>query len=349
VTATLFLTDELTALLRPGEGPALGPAMVGRRGVLKADAARILGELGEGGEVVACLPPSWISCQVLRVRATIGRRVTHTDVSDALEAALKRSGAKDMAVVCGEPAQIFLDGEAVRGSPVGQSGQLLEVEVAALLTSLDKLNALEKMTAEAGYDLKGVMAAEEAAAAAVTPNEGQRSNLCILDRWHSKLIGFQGEALAISTTVAIGAGHLTSDVAVTFNLDDAKAATRVDKALLGRLAENEGETDHVVSARLDEIASLIGEAARTAGLAETPSLLVGLPVTKKVQTVFAAQGLAVRGPKLEIKKTDPPFLAFAEAAGGLASGAVPRTAATALQLSAASQRSTIWDWLKRNF
>lgn len=349
MTQLLFLSDHVTAFGGADGEPVTTESLLGRKGRLRAKASEILKELNREGDVVVCLPPCGTSCQTLRVRAPIGRQVSHTDLADALEAALKKAGGDSLAVICAEPSRVLLDGEEVTGSPVGKPAQTLEVEITAFLSPLSFLAALEGAAQDAGLTLKGVMAMEEAASASLSSGEGGKPPLVFVDLWHTKIVGFAGDAMAASTTIPIGSGHIASDLAVTFSISDQEAEDLARQILLGRTSKKTEDKAHVVEARLDELAQKTAEAVGKAGIAVEDPILVGIAPTPKVVEAFGRYGLSVRSPRLELKKTDPPPLTLVPGAIQIAAGAVPRSAATALQLAAPKERSGPLRWLLRNF
>jgi hypothetical protein len=358
VTHTLFLGETVTAFQSSDDGELLlGDAIIERKGGYAASASGVLSSFGAEGEVVVCLPPRASLCQSFRVETELGRRVTHTDLSDGLAAALRQAGGESHAVICAEPSEVLIDGQHVEGSAVGREAGRFEMVVTAFISPLKTLARLEKVCAASGLRLTGVMALEEAAAAGFAIKGEPRPPLLLIDRWSSVAMVFSGEGTARSATIPVGSGHLASDLAVTFGLEPEDAAATAQTLLLDRQSGDKDEEWHVLSARLDEIATKLAEALGTAqpdgpvpaAGKDGAVLLVGLPTSPRVVRSFLDQGIKVRAPRGEIAKTDPWPLAFAEAAVKLAQGAVPRTAATALQLSAPEEKSGPLDWLLRNF
>lgn len=345
---TLFLSGYLTAISGEDGSFLRGPGIFGRRGRLRGDAAETLAELGVEGEVVACLPASATSCQVLRVTAQIGRRVSHTDLSDALENAMSRAGTEGSAVICAEPGRVLIDGAEVMGSAVGKAAQNFDVDVTAFISDLAILASIEKACAAAGMRLVGVMACEEAFAAALASpaEDGQRVILC--DRWYTKLLRLDGTHVAASTTVPIGPGHLADDLGLTFSLKPAKAEECARRLLLGRSHLDEEPMIPVVRARLDEWVSSVADAAVQAGISIDGARLVGIAATPVVTDAFKSVGAHVFGAEKLIARTDPAIFALADGARSRASGAVSRNAAAALRLSS-PPGSGFLDWLRRNF
>lgn len=349
MTATLFLSETVTALLRADAAPLTAPSLFGRKGRLRPHPADLLGELGVTGDVVAGLPPAMTWCRKVKVRAAIGRQVSHHDLSVALEAALAKAGDAGSAVVSAEPTRMLLDGQACDGNVLGRPAQVLDVEYTAFLSSLTDLAALEKALAEAGMKLTGVMAMEELAAASLAGASEVAEPLAVVDRWHTKVIGFAGDAAAASALSPVGYGHIVSDLAVTFMLSDEDAEARARHHVLGRTSREEEEQAGVVLARIDELASELARAAGIAGISGDRFTVLGLPASPPVEAAFARHGLAIRVPGLELEKTQPPVLALCRGAGLLAAGAVPRSAVTALQLAAPRDEGGVLGWLRRNF
>lgn len=349
MTAILFLSDEVTAFRRGAEEWSTGASVLGRKGRLRSSAGELIGTISSPGEVVASLPPSATSCQVLKVRARIGRQVTQNDISGALEAALGKAGSPSQAVVSAEPSEIRLDGALVAKSPVGRAAQVLDVQVTAFLSPLTFLAELERTCLEAGLKLTGVMAMEEAASASRKSVAAGDLTLLIVDRWHGKVVAFSGEPVRASALSPVGRGHVVSDLAVTFELPEPEAENRARQVLLGRVPVGDDDVRRVAEARLEELVSSLKDAASRAGVPGGEALLLGLPISPPVEAAFAAVGMSVRGPGLSFQKTEPPVMALAEGAAALAGGAAPRAAATALHLSTPQDKTSFLGWLRRNF
>lgn len=349
MTAALFLSDTLTAYHGGSGGWTTAPSIFTRKGGLKAAAGEILGSLSEPGEVVACLPAAATSCQVFRVRAKVGRQVTQSDLSNALEAAVSKAGGKGQAVIAAEPCRTFLDGEEVGAEPIGKPAQQLELEVAVFLSPLPFLTAIERAAVEAELEIVGVIAIEEATAASFKAQQPAPETLILVDRWHAKLMRFAGSMPAASGLSPVGSGHINSDLAVTFNLADEDAEKRALQMVLGRGQPEDSEMSEVALARLEELISRLVKAAEGTGEDLSQAMLVGLPISPPVEKLFGEHGIRVTAPGLVLDKTDPPILALAHGVERLGSGEVPRSAATALQLDAPSEGGGIIEWIRRNF
>ncbi|NNU15042.1 hypothetical protein HK107_01725 [Parvularcula sp. ZS-1/3] len=349
MTAILFLTDQLTAYQTADGSWNRGGSIFGRKGKLKPAAGEILGLISEPGDVVACLPACGTTCQTLRVGASIGRQLTQNDLSAALEAALAKAGRESTAVVSAELSRTEIDGEPMAESPIGQAAGRFEADVTSFLSPLAFLADLERAAAEASLKLTGVMAMEEAAAASLNHQVQDGRTLIVVDRWHTKLIGFSGEHVSASAVVPVGYGHIAGDLAVTFGLDEAKAEEQGLQMVLGRVPPGEEKTSEVALARLEEIASFATEAGKRAGIALDEVSLLGLPVAPPVETAFKKTGTIVRTPGLALDRTDPAIMALSKGAALLSAGTVTRTAATALQLSAPKSKGGVINWLRENF
>ena len=350
MASTLFLSGHVT-MLADGNGEfRRAPCLLTRKGTLRADAAERLEALEPQGDVVACLPFWATTCQTLNVSAHIGRQVSHTDLSDAIEAAVSRAGGDDLAMISADAARVQLDGKEAEGSAVGQPAQTLEVDVCAFVSALSFLTSLEQTCRKVGLELQGVISPEEAVAAALDLEpEDDRPPLILFDRWHTKVMSFHGSQPAASVSVDLGPGHLADDLAVTFNLSAEKAEETARRVLMGKAHHEEATMVPVVTARLAELASSLATALKGSPVKADGARLVGLPVTAMVTEAFEAEGLATEPADMSLTRMDPAIAALAEAARGLADGAVARTQATALQLRAGQKAKGPIDWLRRNF
>lgn len=338
-------------MLADGDGEfRRAPGLLTRKGGLRANAGEQLEALEPQGDVVACLPFWATSCQTLTVAAHIGRQVSHTDLSDAIEAALTGAGGENLAIISADAARVQLDGKEAKGSAVGQPAQSLEVDVCAFVSALTFLTSLEQTCRGAGLQLKGVISPEEAIAAAVElePHE-DRPPLILFDRWHTKIISFHGHQPAASVTVDLGPGHLADDLAVTYNLSTEKSDEIARRVLMGKAHHDEATMVPVVSARLAELASVIATAVENSPLDTNAAKLIGMPVTPMVTSTFGDEGLEVEPADMILTKMDPAIAALSEAARSLAAGAIARSQATAMQLKSGHRAKGPLDWLRRNF
>ncbi|MEM9809672.1 MAG: hypothetical protein AAF788_00445 [Pseudomonadota bacterium] len=354
MTSTLFLSDAVSALIPAGsrlpfDDAVLGDTILNRKGQVRRDAGTVLSALDVSGDVVACLPLSATTCQMLKVRAGIGRQVNHTDVSGALERALGQAGGTNLAVVSAEPSQIRLDGVPVEGSPVGEPAQSFEMDVTSFVSPLPFLADLEKACEEAGLSLQGVMSSEEALAASLSAIDDARLPLILCDAWHTKIVQLNDDSVTASVTVSVGAGHLALDLKTAFALDDKDADKCADRFLYDRCAEDDQEKVRVAAARLEELVEACRQAADQASIDFHDAVLVGLPPTPLVTAAFARAGFQVSGPGLRLTRKDPAILALIAGAARLAEGAVPRAATTAMQLEAPRTKVTALEWIRRNF
>ncbi|MEO1040798.1 MAG: hypothetical protein AAFX52_00775 [Pseudomonadota bacterium] len=351
MTSTLFLSDAITALVAPDAYDPVheavrAPSLFSRKTQVKRGAGTHLEGLGRRDEVVACLPLGATSCQTLKVSAQIGRQVSHGDISDAVETALRKAGAPGFAVICAEPTEVRLDGAIVEGSAVGRPAGTLDMIVTAFISPLSILSDLEKVATQGGLELKGVMAAEEAVSASLGPN---RQSILLIDTWTTKFVALSNDGVGASITVPIGSGHLSLDLKLSFDLTDAAAEKLAERFILDRCSAADAEKVEVAAARLDELTAACRDAAMAAELSMEDVLLVGLPASPRVVEAWAAVGAKVSAPGIDLPKTSPPLLTMIRGATQLAAGAVPRAHAMALQLDAPNEASSALRWLKKNF
>lgn len=349
MTSTLFLSGHVTAFAEEGEDLRRRGGLLTRKGGLRADASEILEGLEGRGDVVACLPFSAVTSQVLRVSARIGRVVNHTDIADALEAASAKAGGDDLALVSAEPSRVMLDGHATEGSPVGRAAQVMDVDVTAFASPLRFLAKLEQACGQGGMTLAGVMAPEEALAASLQSEPKAGTVMIVCDRWHTKVARFGGGHVDISCTIDIGPGHLADDLAVTFSLQPDKAEEIARRLVLGNSQHDEAAMAPVVTARLDEWANALATAAEAAALPLSEAHLVGLPASPLVSGALANQGIGALRPDAFVRRADPAIMALADGARSRAAGALPRNQAAALHLEAPHRVKGPLDWLRRNF
>ncbi|MEM9840753.1 MAG: hypothetical protein AAF830_16590 [Pseudomonadota bacterium] len=349
MTSTLFLSGYVTAFAEEGEELRRRCGVLTRKGGLRADAADIFEKIEGRGEVVACLPFSAVTSQVLRVSAPIGRVVSHTDIADALEAASAKAGGDDLALVSAEPSRVLLDGHVTEGSPVGRPAQIMDVDVTAFVSPLRFLAKLEEACSQGGMTLAGVMAPEEAFAASITDDPAEEIVMIVCDRWHTKVMRLVAGHVDLSCTVDIGPGHLADDLAVTLKLEPTKAEEIARRLVLGNGHHDEAAMAPVVMARLEEWAAAVAKAAEAAGLLLSEAHLVGLPAAPLVSGALANHGIGALSPDPHLRRTDPAVYALVDGARNRAAGALPRSQAAALHLEAPHKVKGPLDWLRRNF
>ncbi|MEM1379344.1 MAG: hypothetical protein AAGH41_01840 [Pseudomonadota bacterium] len=348
MTSTLFLSGYMTAFVEEGEEPRRTAGLFTRKGKLRADASEILERLEAHGEAVASLPFDAVTTQVFRVSAPIGRQVSHTDIADALEAASARAGGDDLALIAAEPTRVLLDGQEQQGTAVGEAAQTLDVDVTTFVSSLAFLAKLEKVCADGGITLSGVMAPEEAFTASLSDHASPRS-VIVCDRWHTKVMRLVGEHVHISASVPFGPGHLADDLAVTFSLDPKRAEETARRLVLGHGQGDEAAMAPVVMARLEEWAGAIAEAAKAASVPLEDACLIGMAATPLVSGALANHAIGAQNADGFLRRADPAIGAMVDGACKRSSGALSRSAATALQLEAPHKIKGPIDWLRRNF
>ncbi|MEM1409427.1 MAG: hypothetical protein AAGG79_01630 [Pseudomonadota bacterium] len=346
--STLFLSGYVTALADRDEDFRRLPGVTNRKGGLRTDAGEVFDRLEGQGDAVVCLPPSATSCQILAAEAPIGRRLTHTDLSDALEAALVHAGGGDQVAVYVEPSAIKVDGVIKDDLPLGQAADRLQVEFTALLSPLSFLRTLEKRLNSAGLHLQGVIGCEEAAGAALRPDTEDGTYL-LFDKWRTKIIRFQNRQPVRSATVPLGPGHIADDIAVTLDLDERRGEDLARRILLGRARHDEKPLLKVVEARLGELVSAVANAANLAGLDLRGSRLAGLPAASDWLRGLAELGVKVEDQRPIWQRSDPAIFALAEGARQLVGGATERSAASAFQLESQLATTGPLQWLRRNF
>ncbi|MFN4212538.1 MAG: cell division protein FtsA [Microgenomates group bacterium] len=222
--------------------------------------------------------------------------IVEDDVTRVIEAARAISLSSTRQIIEVIPRDYIVDGQAGIKNPIGMSGVRLEVETHIITASVTNLKNIERVLNDLGIRNLGFIFSGLASATAVlTPTEkelgvvlvdigGGKTDICI----------YVDGALSYSSSIPIGARHITNDIAVGLrvSLNSAeriklflsknlnKKNSKVDLKQL-HLPENLSEVslktlvDEIIVSRLEEIFKLIFEEIEKSGFeANTPSGLV---------------------------------------------------------------------------
>ena len=218
------------------------------------------------------------------------------DVFRVIEAARAISLSSAQQIIEVIPRDFIVDGQSGIKNPVGMSGVRLEVETHIITASSINLKNIDRVLSDLGIKNKGyVFSGLSSSLSVLTPTEkelgvvvvdigGGKTDICI----------YVDGSLSYSSSIPIGARHITNDIAVGLrvSLDSAekiklflsknvkKKSPKLDLSQIN-LPENIPEVstktliDEIISARLEEVFKLIfAEIEKSGFLTNIPAGLV---------------------------------------------------------------------------
>lgn len=248
--------------------------------------------------------------------------ISENDVDRVVEAARAISLSSTRQIIEVIPRDFIVDGQPGIKSPVGMSGVRLEVETHIITASSTNLKNIERVLDDLGIENQGFVFSGLASAEAVLTNTEKELGVVLVDIGGGKidLTIFVEGALSYSSSIPIGARHITNDVAVGLrvSLDSAeKIKLFLSKNLNAKkknpqinlnelhLEENVTEVslktlvDGIIAPRLEEIFKLIFEEIEKSGFGQqVPSGLVitggGALTVGMLETGKRVVGLPIR-------------------------------------------------------
>lgn len=225
--------------------------------------------------------------------------ITDEDIDRVIEAARAISLSTTREIIEIVPRDYIVDGQPGIKNPLGMSGVRLETEAHIITASSTNLKNIDKVLSDLGVENQGFVFAGLASSEAVLTNTEKELGVVLVDIGGGKidLAIFVDGALSYSSSIPIGARHITNDIAVGLrvSLDSAekiklflsKNLSMVKKKVSQlnlhdlNLEENLTEVslktlvDGIISPRLEEIFKLIFEEIEKSGFAQqVPSGLV---------------------------------------------------------------------------
>lgn len=248
--------------------------------------------------------------------------ISESDVDRVVEAARAISLSSTRQIITVIPRDFIVDGQPGIKSPVGMSGVRLEVETHIITASSTNLKNIERVLDDLGIENQGFVFSGFASAEAVLTNTEKELGVVLVDIGGGKidLTIFVEGALSYSSSIPIGARHITNDIAVGLrvSLDSAeKIKLFLSKNLNAKkknsqinlndlhLEENVTEVslktlvDGIIAPRLEEIFKLIFDEIEKSGFGQQiPSGLVitggGALTVGMLETGKRVVGLPIR-------------------------------------------------------
>jgi len=209
--------------------------------------------------------------------------ISEEDVTRVLEAARAISLSSTRQIIEVIPRNYIVDGQPGIKSPIGMSGVRLEVETHIITASSTNLKNIDRVLDDLGIENQGFVFSGLSSAEAVLTNTEKELGVVLVDIGGGKIdiAIFVDGSLSYSSSIPIGARHITNDIAVGLrvSLDSAeKIKLYLSKNLAANkkkppqinlnelnLEENVTEVslktlvDGIIAPRLEEIFKLIFE------------------------------------------------------------------------------------------
>lgn len=248
--------------------------------------------------------------------------ISDDDVDRVIEAARAISLSTTRQIIEVVPRDFIVDGQNGIKNPVGMTGVRLETDTHIITASSINLKNIERVLDELGLVNSGFVFSGLASAEAVLTDTEKELGVALVDIGGGKidLAIFVEGALSHSSSIPIGARHITNDIAVGLrvsldsaekiklylskNLTSKKKPTSLDFSSLS-LPEQITDislptlVDGIIAARLEEIYKLIFEEIEKSGFAQNiPSGLVitggGALTVGIIETGKRVVGLPIR-------------------------------------------------------
>ncbi len=224
--------------------------------------------------------------------------INEEDVARVVEAAKAISLSSTRRIIEVIPRDYIVDGQPGIKNPIGMSGVRLEVETHIITASTTNLKNQERILSDLGIENEGFVFSGMASSEAVLTDTEKELGIVLVDIGAGKidLSIYVDGALSYSSSIPIGARHISNDIAVGLrvSLDSAeKIKVFLSKNLVGKkknpqinlseldLPENLTDVslktlvDGIVAPRLEEIFKLIFDEIEKSGFGQQiPSGLV---------------------------------------------------------------------------
>jgi len=228
--------------------------------------------------------------------------ISETDINRVIEAARAISLSTTRQIIEVSPRDFVVDGQEGIKNPIGMSGVRLEVETHIITASQTNLKNIDRCMNDLGINNNGFIFAGLASAEAVLTETEKELGVVLVDIGGGKtdIAMYIDGSLSYSTSLPVGAKHITNDIAVGLrvSLDSAeKIKIYVSKQLeeKDRLKKKIDQInlvdlhlpeliddfslktliDGIIGPRLEEIFKLVGdEIAKSTFLERVPSGLV---------------------------------------------------------------------------
>lgn len=169
--------------------------------------------------VIVSLGGSQISCQNSRgvvAVATPNGEITESDLQRVIDAAKAISIPSTRDIIHVLPRNYIVDGQEGIKDPVGMSGTRLEVDTHIVTANTVSLRNLEKAFSEVGVDVDSFAFSGYASSLAVLSDTEKELGVVLVDigAGTTDIAVYTEGSMAYSSVLAIGARHVTNDLAI---------------------------------------------------------------------------------------------------------------------------------------
>jgi len=202
----------------------------------------------------------------------------------AAQAIISPENAANREIIHVIPRSFSLDNQADIRDPVGMNGMRLEVDALIVTGSIPFIRNLSKCLSQAGIEIEGVVATPLAAAESVLNRRQKELGVVVIDIGvgTTDIAVYEEDQLLYSSTLPVGAGHITNDIAIglktsidvaekvklEYGAAMAKDVSTKKEINLSRLSKNEEgsikakEIAEIIEARMEEIFTLVNKELR---------------------------------------------------------------------------------------
>ncbi|MFA6017493.1 MAG: cell division protein FtsA [Patescibacteria group bacterium] len=166
--------------------------------------------------------------------------INEEDVTRVIEAAKAISLSSTRRIIEVIPRDYIVDGQSGIKNPVGMSGVRLEVETHIITASTTNLKNQERILSDLGIENEGFVFSGLASAEAVLTNTEKELGIVLVDIGGGKidLSIYVDGALSYSSSIPIGARHISNDIAVGLRVS-LDSAEKIKIFLSKSLGKNE--------------------------------------------------------------------------------------------------------------
>ncbi len=213
--------------------------------------------------------------------------ITENDVVRVIDAAQAIQIPTNREILHVIPKDFIVDGQTGIKDPVGMTGIRLEVDAQIIQASIPFIKNLTKCVIQAGIDIDDLVLAPLAAAQSVLTRRQKELGVVLIELGGGTtgIVAFEESELLHTNILAIGADHITNDIAIglrtsvdvaetvkleygraingTAKKDEVINLSKIDKSEEGQVSRN--HLTDIIQARLEEIFSMVNKELKTVG------------------------------------------------------------------------------------
>ncbi len=180
--------------------------------------------------------------------------ISAEDVTRVIDAARAISLSSTKQIIEVSPRDYIVDGQPGIKNPIGMTGIRLEVDTHLITASVTNLNNLERSLSHLGIENEGFIFSGLASASAVLTDTEKELGVVLVDIGGGKIdlcIYVEG-SLSYSSSIPVGAKHITNDIAVGLRVS-LDSAEKIKVFLSKKLSEVHTNTRKEVQLNLNEL------------------------------------------------------------------------------------------------